>query len=255
MSIFRSDTSGQALAYRDFVQREERFVRAPYNPELEFYQAVVSGNLKKIKEMTKESFLAKKEGWGTLSANPVQNVKYHFAITAAVIARYCINAGMDLHVAYNLSDYYISAADRCHTPEEIASLHTPLCLDYTRRMKELIKQNVCSQPVVKCIDYIYDHLHTRITLTQLSEIAGLSPSYLSRLFQKETGQSISSYICEQKINTARNMLLFSSYSSAEIAAILAFPSQSYFSGTFKKKTGMTPSDYRLHGRRRAETLL
>ena len=105
MSIFRSDTSGQALAYRDFVQREERFVRAPYNPELEFYQAVVSGNLKKIKEMTKESFLAKKEGWGTLSANPVQNVKYHFAITAAVIARYCINAGMDLHVAYNLSDY------------------------------------------------------------------------------------------------------------------------------------------------------
>ncbi len=85
--------------------------------------------------MTKESFLAKKEGWGTLSANPVQNVKYHFAITAAVIARYCINAGMDLHVAYNLSDYYISAADRRHTPEEIASLHTPLCLDYTRRMK------------------------------------------------------------------------------------------------------------------------
>lgn len=72
---------------------------------------------------------------------------------------------------------------------------------------------------------------------------------------KETGQSISSYICEQKINTARNMLLFSSYSSAEIAAILAFPSQSYFSGTFKKKTGMTPSDYRLHGRRREETLL
>ena len=115
MSIFRSDTSGQALAYRDFVQREERFVRAPYNPELEFYQAVVSVNLKKVKEMTKESFLAKKEGWGTLSANPVQNVKYHFAITAAVIARYCTNAGMDLHVAYNLSDYYISAADRCHT--------------------------------------------------------------------------------------------------------------------------------------------
>ena len=169
MSIFRSDTSGQALAYRDFVQREERFVRAPYNPELEFYQAVVSGNLKKIKEMTKESFLAKKEGWGTLSANPVQNVKYHFAITAAVIARYCINAGMDLHVAYNLSDYYISAADRCHTPEEIASLHTPLCLDYTRRMKELIKQNVCSQPVVKCIDYIYDHLHTRISPIELKE--------------------------------------------------------------------------------------
>ena len=86
MSIFRSDTSGQALAYRDFVQREERFVRAPYNPELEFYQAVVSGNLKKIKEMTKESFLAKKEGWGTLSAKSGPECKVPFCHYRS---RYC----------------------------------------------------------------------------------------------------------------------------------------------------------------------
>lgn len=255
MNLFQTGASGRALAYRDFVQREERFVRAPYNPELAFYEAVVSGNIKKVKEMTKESFLSKKEGWGTLSSHPVRNVQYHFAITVAVIARYCINAGMDLHVAYNLSDYYISAADACRTPEEIAALHTPMCLDYTRRMKELSRLKIGSQPIVKCIDYIYDHLHTHITLTQLSEICSLSPSYLSRLFRKETGQSVSSYICEQKINTAKNMLLFSSYSSAEIAAILAFPSQSYFTGVFKSKTGMTPSTYRKCGRQRPETFL
>ncbi len=53
MSIFRSNTSGQALAYRDFVQREERFVRAPYNPELEFYQAIVSGIPEKDKSNDK----------------------------------------------------------------------------------------------------------------------------------------------------------------------------------------------------------
>ena len=167
-----------------------------------------------------------------------ENMREHYdmAVMSKELATICIDAPID----YDLSDARLGDL---YTPEAYV-----MC-------KELIKQNVCSQPVVKCIDYIYDHLHTRITLTQLSEIAGLSPSYLSRLFQKETGQSISSYICEQKINTARNMLLFSSYSSAEIAAILAFPSQSYFSGTFKKKTGMTPSDYRLHGRRREETLL
>lgn len=231
------------LAYREFLQRENNIFRAPYHPELEFYAVIQSGDVNKTKEMCQESLL-EKQGLGTLSQNPVNNIRYHFIITAALIARYCIEGGMELSVGYALSDYYIQKADLCVRQEQIAKLHTTMCLDYAKRMKNLQKQRICSRPVVKCMDYIYENLHTRITMETLAGLAGLNPSYLSRLFKKETGMTVSGYISEKKIDTAQNMLLYSEYSPAEIAAILAYPSQSYFSAAFKKSKGLTPTQYR-----------
>ena len=72
----------------------------------------------------------------------------------------------------------------------------------------------------------------------------LSAPYFSRLFKKETGYSVSEYILNKKLETAKSMLTSSSYSIAEISASLAFPSQSYFTNVLKKDCGMTPKDYR-----------
>jgi AraC-like DNA-binding protein len=51
------------------------------------------------------------------------------------------------------------------------------------------------------------------------------------------------YIQKKKIETAQNMLKYSDYSPAQIASILAFPTQSYFVEVFKKRVGMTPKKY------------
>lgn len=231
------------LAYREFLQRENNIFRAPYQPELEFYTVIQSGNVLKTKEMCRESLLDK-QGLGLLSKNPLNNIRYHFIITTAMVARYCIEGGLELSVGYALSDYYIQKADLCDSPEQIAELHSTMCLDYAKRMNTLQKTKICSRPVVKCIDYIYENLHTRITVDTLADHVHLNPSYLSRLFKKETGMTINSYIMEKKTETAENMLLYSEYSPAEIAAILAYPSQSYFSSVFKRKTGLPPLQYR-----------
>ena len=143
--------------------------------------------------------------------------------------------GLDLSTSYSLSDFYIHTADRANSMDELDELHTTACLDYTGRMKNLRKKKITSKPVARCIDYIYDHLHTKITLANLSELTGLNSSYLSRLFHKETGMTVSDYIQQTKIETAKNMLLHSSYSAAEIASILAFSDQSYFTEVFKNR--------------------
>ena len=110
-------------------------------------------------------------------------------------------------------------------------------------MKKLRKDKICSLPVVRCIDYIHENLHSRITLEELAELAALHPSYLSRLFKKETGVSVSEYIQQLKIDTAKNMLLYSDFTPAKIASVLAFPDQSYFTQVFKKYTGFTPRKF------------
>lgn len=234
------------FTYRDYIEKGENFFRAQYEPELEFYSTIKSGNLEKIKELCLIP-LSHKKGLGELSDKPLQSLKYHFAITMAMVARYCMEGGLDLSTAYSVSDFYIQQADYAKTVEEVDSLHTAACMDYTIRMKNLRKKKITSKPIALCIDYIYDHLHTKITLSSLACLTGLNPSYLSRLFHRETDMTISEYIQFTKIETAKNMLVYSSYSSAEISAILAFSDQSYFTEVFRKYTGLTPKRYQsLH---------
>jgi AraC-like DNA-binding protein len=97
--------------------------------------------------------------------------------------------------------------------------------------------------VVRTIQYIYDHLHERIYLSDLADVAGVNENYLSRLFKKEVGMAIGEYISRKKIETAQNMLEYSEYTPLEIANILAFSSQSYFVNVFKRYTGETPGKY------------
>lgn len=233
----------QELLYQQYVRRELETYRAPYDPEPEFYSYVKQGNTEKVKELCRESFQEKK-GLGLLSDSPLQNLKYHFAITAAMLARYCIEGGMEVAEAYDLSDYYIHKADLMKSKKEISALHPQMCLDYTLHMERLHRSHACSRPIALCLEYIYDHLHTRITVPTLAAYVSLSPGYLSHLFIKEMGISISSYILDKKIETAQNMLCYSDYAISVISTTLAFPSQSYFTSVFREKTGKTPGQYR-----------
>lgn len=231
------------ISYREYLTREYKFTHAPFEPEMEFYNAISSGQISKVKSLC-QSPLSEKEGLGILSKNDLRNMKYHFAITVAMIARQCIKAGLTLSESYSMSDFYIESADRAKNISEIDSLHTDMCLAYAKKMRQYSKKTIYSKPIIKCIEYIYDNLHTRITIPTLCDVCGLSEAYLSRLFKKETGTTISAYILYKKLETAQSMLLYSDHSIAEISSALAFPSQSYFTNAFKKENKVTPLEYR-----------
>ena len=87
------------------------------------------------------------------------------------------------------------------------------------------------------------HIHVPIRMPDLARHVDLNQSYLSTLFKRETGFSVSDYIMERRIETAKNMLRYSDYSPAQIGEILSFCSQSHFIRCFRKLTGSTPSQY------------
>ena len=101
-----------------------------------------------------------------------------------------------------------------------------------------------SKHINACKEYIYSHIKDRITIEDLSDELGVSASYLSRLFKKETGDSVSAYIRIQKIEKAKNLLRYSDYSIIDIANRLSFSSQSHFIQQFRELTGITPKKYR-----------
>lgn len=230
------------------VNRTDDFERAPLDREVAFYNSICLGNIELVN--TFRAPLAC-EGCGILSENPLRNLKYHFAISAAMIARYCINSGMPPEESYSLSDFYIMKADKCKTEAEIRRAHNEMIDCYTRNMRRVRNSGVYSKQVVRAIDYISEHLHSRILIKEASEHLKLSTAYLSRLFKSETGISFSDYICKAKVEEAANLLLFSEYSDLEISSLFCFSSQSHFIKVFKKYIGVTPKEYKkqykVHG--------
>lgn len=111
---------------------------------------------------------------------------------------------------------------------------------FTWAMADMQKTDTHSKAVNECMDYIHYHLHEKITVAILAQHVHLNPTYLSELFARETGTSLSQYITDKRMEAAENMLKYSEYSFNEIAQILAYRSQSHFTKVFKKHSGMTP---------------
>lgn len=228
----------------EFISHEMLEEYRDIENELHFYNAITNGDKEYIDNNIKNKTFTNPDGMGLLSENPLQNIRYHFVVTTAMITRYCVHAGMEQAKAYKLSDFYISKMDKCKTIAEISSLHDTMCYDFCKRMGDLKKSQILSKPIVLCLDYIYSHIHFRITVKELAEHINLSETYLSKLFKKEMGIPISQYIISLKIEKAKNLLQYSDYNIVDIANNLSFSSQSHFIQVFQKKTGMSPHKFR-----------
>ncbi|MDE7295023.1 MAG: AraC family transcriptional regulator [Oscillospiraceae bacterium] len=233
--------SNKELTYKSFLNREYNFRHSPFEKEFEFYECVRSGDSESVLRLMTP--LAG-EGSGELSEDTLRNLKYHFVVTIALITRFCVEGGMEMETAYTLSDLYIMKMDKAASEEQIHALHREAVLDFTEHMNRIAHENIYSKPVIMTMDYIYDNLHDKISVEDIADSVGLSPSYLSRLFHKEVGVTISVYTAVKRVETAQNMLRFSDYSPTDIGNYLAFSSNSHFINTFKKYTGMTPREFR-----------
>lgn len=232
------------LNYHLYVQKMEGFNRTPFHSEFEKYMVIQSGNVEEVRRnfaKIRPNFM---NGKGKLSEDPVRNVMYHFVTSVALTSRICVEGGLSHDEAYTLSDIYIQRADKCASVEQIIDLFEEMQVDFAGRMRELKKTNATSIHIRKCIDYIYEHLHEKLTINELAGFSDLNASYLSKLFLKETGVSVKTFIINAKVDTAKNMLKHSDFSYLDISLALGFSTQSAFISVFKKNTGMTPKQYR-----------
>ncbi len=229
------------LSHVEFLHREYHIRHLPYERETAFFQSIAYGDMDTMRKLFKPLDC---DQMGKLSEDVLRNLKYHLIITVALVTRSCIESGMEMESAYNLSDIYIQSIDKCTEPEEIHMLHRELVEDYTQRMQLIRKKTLYPKPILVCLDYIYDNLHTKITLEQLASEAGLSPTYLSRLFHREVGMTVTNYITQKRMEAAENMLKFSEYACIDISNYLCFSSESHFIQVFRQYTGYTPRAYR-----------
>lgn len=229
------------LRYLEYLHRETEYRHHTNTEDMYQYELLRMGDPRAVEEGQR---MFSSNLTGHLSDDPLRNYKYLFVASATLACRSAIAGGMDSERAYNISDLYILKMDVLQSVDEVKALRADMMTFYTKEMAALDKANVYSKPVVLCMEYIYNHLHETLRTEDLAHQAGLNRSYLSTLFKKETGQTVSGYILSKRIEAAKNMLKFSDYSYAEIASTLAFSSQSHFIRVFKAQTGCTPREFR-----------
>ncbi|MCR4838366.1 MAG: AraC family transcriptional regulator [Eubacterium sp.] len=227
-----------------FLEREEEKKHPAFEGEMGLYNLIAEGKVDRIEAYRKGKPQPDAKERGVLSENPLRNAMYHFVAMTTMITRVCISHGLEQEVAYKMSDTYISRADKLLTPQQVRECQSEMMMGFAKTMAIRQKGPVHSVQIVKCMDYIGQHLHEKISMDDLANYVNLNETYLSKLFRKETGLSVSEYIRDKKVEEAMGLLRFSEKSSIEIATDLGFSSHSYFISVFKKVTGETPKDYR-----------
>ena len=227
-------------------ERDNDVRRFAYNAEINRYGLIAAGDVEGLKKDLQEQSKASPDRYrrGVLSKDALTNEKYHTIIMTALVSRFCIENGMDIAVSYTLSDLFIGRIDRATSVQEVQAIKDEIRMEYCTRMRDRSKKEVVSRYVVLAIDYIRAHVQEPLTVENVAGALSVNSSYLSKLFKKEMGRSISEYIRDSKIEIAKHMLRHLDDTSLQIANYLGFSSQSHFIQVFKKQTGMTPEEYR-----------
>ncbi len=98
--------------------------------------------------------------------------------------------------------------------------------------------------VEEAIHFMRENVRKRITLNEIADYIGFSPSYFSSLFQRKTGYSPLNYHIHLKIQEACHSLDFSDMKINQISMLVGFEDPFYFSRIFTKTMGISPSAYR-----------
>ncbi len=101
-----------------------------------------------------------------------------------------------------------------------------------------------SSAIQGSMQYIFQHFREKLTLSRIAAESGYEPHYFSALFRKETGQCLTDFITELRLNYARTLLVNTELPIAVIGQKGGFGSQSNFLRLFKQHFGCTPTQYR-----------
>ena len=96
-------------------------------------------------------------------------------------------------------------------------------------------------------EYIFQHYSEEIGVDQLAQKVYLAPSYLSSIFKKETGQNLSKYIKQYRMEKAKEMLENTHKKIVNISNEVGYPNVSYFCQSFRECFGVSPQKFRSNG--------
>ncbi|WP_159885665.1 response regulator [Paenibacillus puerhi] len=214
-------------------------VRYPAEKEKELFYCIRSGNAEKTVEALEQVF----SEWDYLERLPSPDKTKRLYMELVLSCNRSIgeveNKEDRQFIEHKLQE--LSSPTSSHVGS-MRKLVTDICLFYCKLFHNQQVQEA-QGAITSSIAYIRDHLHLNESVSDYARQVHLSASYYANLFKKVTGQSVMQFVVNEKIDKAK-LLLLEGAPLQDVASAVGYEEKSYFSDVFKKKTGMTPTEFR-----------
>jgi len=224
-----------------YTLRESAAIHNPYDQEVREQESIRTGDLEALYRSLEEPFVGE---FGILAHDPLRSTKNLIIVLITLASRSAIAGGMIPEVAFSMSDAFIQRVEELNNPGEVFALGRQAEVEYCTAVHNLSSGGGRNALLARCKSLIVQQLHSRLPVKELARQLEVTPDYLSRLFLREEGIKLTDYIMREKINCAKQHLVYTEDAYDVLAFSLGFSSQSHFGQTFKKWTGVTPKQYR-----------
>ncbi len=214
-----------------------------YTFENEIMDAVALGSENKLNQIFSsfnDAFFEKR------ATDPLRNAKNYCIIMNTLLRKAAERGGVHPMYLDKMSSGFALRIEQFSALNKITDFMTEMFRAYCR----LVKKHSCAgySPLVKsAVTAIDSDLSAELSLHSLATELNISDVYLSTIFKRETGKTLTEYIREKRISYAKQLLRTTSLQIQTVSLHCGMTDVHYFSKLFKQMTGKTPSEYRKNG--------
>ena len=220
--------------------RSMEHVERRFHAENEFLQIVSHGQLHKI-EMYANMITI--EATEVRLADCVRNAKNYAIIMNTLLRKAAENGSVHPVHIDKLSSDFAKIIELQTSEKGITNLIKEMARKYTLLVKNYSLQGY-SPLVRKVLVHVDTDLSGDLSLNTQAKLLSVNPSYLSTVFKKETGHTLTEYVTGKRIEYAVFLLNTTKMQIQTIAEYCGIPDICYFTKLFKKRIGQSPSEYR-----------
>lgn len=170
-------------------------------------------------------------------------VKSRVMELVVLLSRAAMEGGADTEQIFGLNYTYLSQVHSFRSTNELAYWLSRILERFTDLVFDL-KDIKHTDAIYKALQYIHEHYARRITLEAVASEVYLSPAYFSKIFKREVGSSFKSYLNQIRIEKSKILLRDRNIQLIDVAGMVGYEDQSYFTKVFKKFAETSPGKYR-----------
>lgn len=180
-------------------------------------------------------------------ADPVRNIKNYCIVLNTVLRKAAQRGGVHPIYLDDLSRACAARIEQLPTTAAAQQLVREMADQYCLLVQRHGSEGY-SRPVQTAMLYVRQHLGEPLSLRTVAAALGCNGSYFSALFKKETGQTLTEFILQERMRLAANLLLTTRLQVQTIAQYCGYLDVNYFCRAFRQTAGCSPSTYRKTGR-------
>ena len=172
-------------------------------------------------------------------ADPLRNMKNYCIICNTILRKAAQNGGVHPLYLDRMSGDFARTIENTPNLEACSALIGKMIRSYCRLVRTHAGKHY-SAIVDRTLAYINGNLSGDLSLTDLAGIMKVSPGYLSAIFRREKGETLTAYITESRMKAARQLLRTTHLQVQTIAQLCGYSDPNYFARHFRKYFGITP---------------